>query len=171
MSDYIFYFAYGSNMSSIRLKERISSAKFICVAKLLDHTLKFHKISKKDGSGKCDASYTGKSKDFILGAVYSVHKDQLNDLDRFEGCGSGYKRKLVSVIIESNKTMSAETYIATKIDKLLRPFDWYKEHVLRGAQAIGLSPEYISMINEVSADPDPNVERRMSELSIYENKS
>jgi gamma-glutamylcyclotransferase len=168
MSDYIFYFAYGSNMSLKRIKARIDSAEFLYKAKLFHHTLKFHKISKKDGSGKCDAAFTGNRKDFVFGAVFSINTTQLKDLDTFEGCGSGYCRKTVCVITDSNEILKVETYIATSINNLLYPFDWYKEHVIRGAESIGLPSEYISKIEVVHAQIDPNLERKTKELSIYQ---
>lgn len=167
MNNYIFYFAYGSNMSIERLKSRINSAKFVCVAQLYAHKLEFHKISKKDGSGKCDAFYTGNFNDIVFGAVYSISMNQLKDLDKFEGCGSGYKRKTVLVNLGSDEILNVETYIATSIDSLLRPLDWYKEHVLRGAQSIALPNEYISMINAVEAKVETDDNKRISELSIY----
>ena len=53
----ILYFAYGSNMSSRRLKNRVESANVISTGILEKYKLKFHKISE-DGSGKCDAFFT-----------------------------------------------------------------------------------------------------------------
>lgn len=50
----ILYFAYGSNMSSARLRARVPSCRPIGIAFLPGHELRFHKRSK-DGSGKCDA--------------------------------------------------------------------------------------------------------------------
>lgn len=166
MSDFIYYFAYGSNMSFERIKKRINSIKFVCTAKLEKHELRFHK-SSKDRSGKCDAAHTGDSKDFVLGAIYSISRDQLNDLDKFEGCGNGYTRKTVSVNTLSDQSLEVETYIATNINSQLRPFDWYKEHVIRGAKSIGLPLEYISVISQIEADIDENTKRRANELSIY----
>ena len=89
MNDRTLYFAYGSNMAIERLRARVPSVELICVAALVGHTLKFHKPSKKDGSGKCDAAYTGNSEDNVLGALYSIQTNQLPELDRFEGRGHG----------------------------------------------------------------------------------
>jgi gamma-glutamylcyclotransferase len=162
-----FYFAYGSNMAIERLWVRVPSAKLISVATLVAHELKFHKPSKKDGSGKCDAAYTGNSDDRVLGALYSIQTNQLSELDRFEGRGYGYDRKTVSVSSPTGELFRAETYIATNSNPSLRPLDWYKEHVLRGARAIGLSPSYIASIEAVDANIDPDETRRANELSIY----
>lgn len=167
MKDRILYFAYGSNMAAERLRTRVPSAKLVGVAKLIRYTLKFHKPSKKDRSGKCDASFSGNAQDKVLGALYSIQSNDLPALDRAEGCGYGYERRTVSVILASGPSFDAQTYIATEIDGNLRPLDWYKEHVLRGARAIGLPPGYITSLEAVVADIDLNNERRACELAIY----
>ena len=51
------YFAYGSNMLTARLRERMPSCKPLGIAKLPGHALRFHKRSK-DQSGKCNAFAT-----------------------------------------------------------------------------------------------------------------
>src|SRR3989338_7307625 len=167
MNDRTLYFAYGSNMAIERLRARVPSVELICVAALVGHTLKFHKPSKKDGSGKCDAAYTGNSEDNVLGALYSIQTNQLPELDRFEGRGHGYERKTVSVTSPSNKTFSTETYIATNTDPHLRPLDWYKELVGYGGGAVGLPSSYTAIIEAVVADIDADEKRRASELVIY----
>lgn len=167
MNDCCLYFAYGSNMAVERLQSRISSALIIGVAALEYHQLKFHKHSKKDGSGKCDAAYTGNPDDKVFGVLYSVQTSQLPELDKYEGCGYGYKRKNVIVHSESNEPISAETYIATQINSSLCPFDWYKEHVLRGAIVAGLPPDYIAQLQAVISVVDTDEKRRSIELAIY----
>ena len=157
MNDRILYFAYGSNMSIERLSARVPSAELICVAALAGHRLRFHKPSKNDGSGKCDAAHTGSPEDSVFGVLYSIQVNQLAELDRFEGCVYGYERQTVAVHSGSNETFKAETYIATHIDSRLRPLDWYKEHVLRGAKAAGLPSGHIALIESVVADVDSNV--------------
>ncbi len=167
MNDRTLYFAYGSNMSIERMKARAPSAELVAVATLIGHKLKFHKPSKKDGSGKCDAAYTGNAQEKVIGALYSIKSIQLSQLDKDEGRGYGYERQTVSVVSASGELFNAETYIATKFDASLRPWDWYKEHVLRGALAIGLPSSYVASLEAVVADIDPDKERRERELAIY----
>jgi len=166
MIDHIAYFAYGSNMAIERLRSRISSAQKICNATLVGHVLKFHKVSK-DGSGKCDAAYTGNSPDKVIGVLYSIKKEELEELDKYEGCGYGYERKCVIISPTSGEQHKAETYVATRIDPNIRPFDWYKEHVLQGATSNDLPIDYIAMISTVTADIDPDTDRRTRELAVY----
>ena len=167
MSDRTFYFAYGSNMAVERLRARVPSASLLGIAVLAGHALRFDKPGSMDGTAKCDAAYTGNAADSVMGALYSINGGDLPLLDRFEGVGHGYERKIVSVMSASNETVRAETYIATHTGADLRPLDWYKEHVLRGARALQLPLTYIATIEAIVADIDADEERRTRELSIY----
>lgn len=161
----MYYFAYGSNMSSKRLNARVKAIKF-ANGKLLNHKLKFHKISK-DGSGKCDAFETGDSNDFVLGVVYEIYENTLDTLDSFEGKGYGYDRKEVEITLEDMRKITAVTYYATNIDDSLLPYDWYLKHVLFGAKENRLEDNYINFIRGISSKKDKNELREAKELSIY----
>ncbi|MCG3706503.1 gamma-glutamylcyclotransferase [Aliarcobacter butzleri] len=161
----MYYFAYGSNMSSKRLNARIKATKY-ANGKLLKHKLKFHKISK-DGSGKCDAFETGDSNDFVLGVVYEIDKNDLEQLDRFEAKGKGYERKEVEIILEDENTISAITYYATNIGDSFLPYDWYLKHVLFGAEENKLENTYINYIRKIYSKKDTDKSREVRELSIY----
>ncbi|MBU0944596.1 MAG: gamma-glutamylcyclotransferase [Proteobacteria bacterium] len=161
------YFAYGSNMSQDRLKARVSSVRPIGVYMLNGHELKFHKIGR-DGSAKCDASFTGSDKDVIEGVVFEIDPGEVAGLDLTEGVGKGYEKKLVIVTNTQGDTIEAFSYVATTIDDSLQPFTWYKTHVLIGARNAGLSAQYIFRIESLKAIKDLNQERERSELIIYE---
>ena len=162
------YFSYGSNMSSKRLADRVPSAKFIAVATLTKHILKFHKISKKDGSGKCDALETANQNDKIFGVVFDISESEKPELDRKEGLHSGYEEKTVEVnSIDDGESMEVTTYYATNCDPSLKPYHWYKEHVIRGAKENGLPEIYIQSISKVESIADPKPERHEEEMQIY----
>lgn len=161
------YFSYGSNMSIRRLLERVPSAKKVDVGILEKHELKFHKVGKKDGSAKCDASKTGNPEHLLYGVVFHISAVEKHVLDKKEGLGSGYEQKDVEIILNSGSTVEAFTYYATNIDANIKPLDWYKEHVLRGARENALPIEYIRSIEIIEFDEDSDTERRDRELSIY----
>jgi gamma-glutamylcyclotransferase len=163
----IHYFAYGSNMSLERLAARVPSARLVGVATLAGHTLRFHKPGSRDGTAKCDAFATGLPNDVVAGALYSVLASELPQLDAVEGVGFGYERRCVRVRTAEGEGVAAETYLATRTADGLRPLDWYKEHVLRGARSLGLPPAYVAAIEAIAADPDPDRLRRERELAIY----
>lgn len=159
------YYAYGSNMFCKRFKDRISSAKVIGIGILHNHRLAFHKISE-DGSGKCDV--VPSESDTVYGIVFEINKKQKTKLDRLEGLGKGYAEKTVVVeLMESGETICAVTYYATNIDPKLKPYTWYKKHVLTGATEAKLPPDYITDIKNVQTDKDPDKKREAKELRIY----
>ncbi len=161
------YFAYGSNMSIKRLTERVPSAIAECTGILYGHKLAFHKKGRKDGSGKCDAYQTKDPADYVLGVIYRINSGHKDRLDEIEGLGNGYEIMDVRIKTYSNNYMSAFTYYATNIIPDLRPFEWYKHHVVCGARESNLPKEYIDLILSTESVEDPDTERSHDELSIY----
>jgi len=160
------YFSYGSNMSIRRLTERTPSAGFVAVARLPGHELKFHKIGR-DGSGKCDAAMTGDDDNMVIGVVFDFPASEKPILDRYEGLGAGYQEKSVIVVPQTGKALEAVTYYATRIDPLLHPFHWYKQHVVTGATENSLPEHYVARIAAVESIADPMAGRHAEELKIY----
>jgi gamma-glutamylcyclotransferase (GGCT)/AIG2-like uncharacterized protein YtfP len=128
------YFAYGSNMSTPRLRERVPSCEFVTTAKLHGYQLRFHKRSI-DKSSKCNALYTGVDTDIIWGTVFNIAIVDKKALDRAEGLGRGYNEKAVDLITPTGEQLKAMTYCAesTAIAENLAPYTWYKDLVLNGA--------------------------------------
>ncbi len=160
------YFAYGSNMSGRRLRARIGESSFLGKARLQGYQLRFHKIGR-DQSGKCDAYHTGNETDRMFGAVYLIDKDQLRRLDRYEGAGKGYLRQEIGIFDLTGTAFQAFTYIATRIDQGLKPFHWYKFHVMQGALEIQLPEYYVAQINRIDVTQDADLRRTRKELQIY----
>nr|WP_067296135.1 gamma-glutamylcyclotransferase family protein [Marinobacterium profundum] len=161
------YFAYGSNLSERRLRARISSVIKVANGVLDGHQLRFHKVSQRDGSAKCDVFATGVARHFVLGVVFEVSESDRDSLDRYEGLNCGYEARDILVRLEDGSSVSAFTYCATRIDSALLPFDWYREHVLRGAQEHGFAHSYIQQIEVIECVTDPDEARCSRELAIY----
>lgn len=162
----MFYFAYGSNMSSARLKARVGSARVVSVATLSGHALRFHK-SGQDGSAKCDAFATADANDAVIGVLFELDTADKVTLDRYEGLGAGYDDKRVVVRTPDGDMHVAVTYAATQIDPTLTPYEWYVAHVLRGAREHGLPAEYLARIAAVTTRADPDRARNGREVSVY----
>ena len=160
------YFAFGSNMSSKRLGERISSIRFISTARLDKHQLTFNKKSR-DGSGKCDAVYTGDQDDRVFGVLFEIDESELKTLDKVEGVNFGYEQKDVNVTTSTDELQQAIMYSATDTETGLQPYSWYKEHVLQGAREYGLPEIYIQEIESVDTIPDPDIMRSEQEMDLY----
>lgn len=161
------YFAYGSNMSIARLRGRVPSAVPLGRYALKQHDLRFHK-SGSDGSGKCNALYTGNAADVVIGALFEIEADEKPALDAAEGLGQGYNLKRVTVVGVDGAALGALTYIATRIDNSLRPYSWYLNHVLVGAQETALPNEYIERkISSIEPVEDMNDVRNAEQLAIH----
>ena len=161
------YFAYGSNMFTKRIQNRVSSANPITVGYISEHELHWHKVSKKDGSGKCDCFFTGNPDDKVYGVVFEIDTSQKAELDRFEGLGYGYDEKPVTVITDTGE-VNAITYFATNTDASLQPYHCYKKLVLAGAYEHRLPADYIRKLENSPEAIDSNEERARKELSILE---
>lgn len=160
-------FSYGSNMSFRRLNARVASAQFVAVAVLHGHALRFHKVSLKDRSGKCDAAETGDPEDRVIGVVFDISDADKQRLDRIEGLGFGYAQKRAQVVTAAGDQLSVLLYVARHVDPSWKPYHWYKHHVLVGARENHLPAEYIARIEAVDAVTDRNRKRYEREMAIY----
>lgn len=161
--EHVVYFAYGSNMSTARLRERMPSCKPLGIATLPGHALRFHKRSadKWGTSAKCNAFAAG-NENSVIGVLFSFDPAERAELDKAEGVGSGYEHATVTVINDKGRRRKVLTYLATPdyIDDSLKPYGWYKDFVLAGGREHGLPPEYIAAyIQSVEAIEDSNKTR------------
>ena len=142
------YFAYGSNMSTERLRGRTPTARARGIARLPSHRLRWHKLGR-DGSGKCDIE-PAEAHDLVWGVLFDVAWDEKPALDAAEGLGVGYFETEVRVVTGDGERL-ALTYQANpeRIDAALRPRGWYKDHVVRGAREHGLPADYIRELEQV----------------------
>lgn len=164
-ADTILYFAYGSNMSSRRLQARVPSATLVSKASLRGHQLRFHKHSLDDHSAKCDAYRTGEPDHRVLGVLFEFDQSEQAYLDRCEG--EGYKVVRVEVETEDGDFVQALSYLAVLIKPGLKPYPWYKQHVLNGAREHALPAEYIAMIEAEPTQQDNDEARSQHEMALY----
>jgi len=160
------YFAYGSNLHPLRLRERVPSAEVMGPASLPGHGLHFDKRGR-DGSGKCDVRPTTARGECVLGVLYRVAGSDLVRLDRHEDAGRSYERRLVRVRA-FDADVDAITYLAASawIDPALIPWDWYKALVVAGARHHGFAPSYVDRIVSVPSRPDPDAERSAEHAAL-----
>lgn len=154
------YFAYGSNLLLARLRERTPSARRVGRGKVSAHRLCWHKRGLVDGSGKCDALWTGDAADSVWGAVFELSGVDRPTLDAVEGLGQGYRDTQVHV--ETTRgVLTAFAYVATPdaVDDTLAPFGWYRDLVVAGARESGLPNRYVTALASVAAIADPDQAR------------
>ena len=154
----ITYFAYGSNMLTARIEERLGRCARVGTGYLKGRQLVFHKRGR-DGSGKCDAFETGRLADRVFGVLYRLDRGQRLKLDGFEGPGYESREVVVQLTLDA---IEAYTYVAvpSAVERDLVPYSWYKSLVVAGAHAHRLPLPYREMLETFPCMSDPDVERR-----------
>lgn len=168
----LLYFAYGSNMDQKRMNDRECKFKNVQKATLKDFEIVFNKKSLKIPNVTF-ANIIPNSKSVVEGMLYTVEKDKIKFLDKFEGYPRHYDRK--EILVESEgKEIMAWVYIAQK--------EWignghptreYLNFILEGKDF--LSESYYNMLkNTITMKEDPlkesyilNFEEFLNEKAIY----
>jgi len=130
------YFAYGSNMSTTRLLERVPRAIPIGAARLAGFELIFDKPSR-DGSAK--ANIVPVRSGCVWGVLWTIPTHAWPRLDRFE---PDYARVACEPVRGVGETVAGETYVYSGPKTRAAPFRWYVAHLLAGAEEHALPEAY-----------------------------
>lgn len=160
----IFYFAYGSNMCSARLRDRVPSARPLAIGKITGYRLVFHKRSR-DGSSKANAYFTGRESDFVWGVIFALDPSEKAALDHAEGLRYGYDETTVTVASGAGD-VAAVMYYATDIDDRLLPYSWYVRFAVIGAREHSLPAHYVQAIERTAQIEDPDAPRDAENRAI-----
>lgn len=156
-------------MSSLRLKARCPSVRFVSIAILKGFRFAFNKQSK-DGSGKANI-VASQDEDEVWGVIFDISDNEKPELDRWEGLGKGYYEKVIQVLTDKGQRVKVQAYLANKIIEGIQPYDWYQRHCLIGAREFGLPQGYVDMIASSKYSTDLDEERRAKELIMYTDRS
>lgn len=159
----VFYFAFGSNMLSTRLKRRCPGAGFEAVATAPGREVRFDKRSE-DTSGK--ANLVAGDGPAAVGVVYRVPAAELRLLDAVEG--PGYRREdgLPVTCLRTGRSFEAVTYRAREPVPGLQPYDWYLALVLAGLAEHAIDAACVGRLRATPfvIDPQRNRTTRRSAL-------
>ena len=122
------YFAYGVNTNTASFKKRVPSARYLRNATLDGYEFRWQE----------HAAILPKAGSAIQGVLWEVGWAEMQELDR---CEVHYTRKTVQV--ETNRTLSAETYIMNKKKTNETDLDKYVDMVRQGYQEHGLPSEQL----------------------------
>ena len=143
----IYYFGYGSNMSSAMMREWCPNHRLIGKAQLIGWKLAFTRLSQRWGAGVADIVESKNS--VVWGGLYEISESDLNALDKKEGNGKNYQR------IECDTVADGQSYHAFSyvvIDKAVDAIPTsvaYRDTMLQGARELGLPDDYISKITNL----------------------
>lgn len=137
------YFAYASNMNRAQMRSRAGEIFEERVARLDNYELAFNKKVRGGTAGANIRPAPGKS---VEGVAYKINESAFRNLDRFEGAPVHYRRIQVNVQDREGHAIAAQAFIATKVEKGLRPARHYLKTILEGAAEHNLPPDYIESI-------------------------
>lgn len=89
------YFAYGSNLDVKQMVSRCPSAKPLCRA-----TLRFHRLTYRanfSDRGVATVVRNEQRRGAVYGALYQVSKEDMKQMDKYEGYPSTYFRAMMTV--------------------------------------------------------------------------
>ncbi len=166
--DHVHVFAYGSNMSTRRMCDRVPSARAVGTGYVLQRRLAFHKRGV-DGSAKADARFSSRVAHRVWGVVYRLRCIEKPFLDRYETLGMGYDQLQVDVVI-ADSSFVAWMYVARQeaIDSSLLPYSWYLNYIIRGAREHRLPRAYVDALKRTESQMDPDRARHQQNCQVIQ---
>ena len=155
----LLYFAYGSNLHPQWLRSRTPSAEILSTESSPYYYLLFNKHGL-DNSGKCNIVKSDNIDDVVHGVVYQINADEKAVLDEAE---LGYSRERIQIGEYENVLV----YIANEtVSNYSKPYSWYRDIVIAGAQYHNFPESYIEHIRSFTAIVDPDLERENKHRAI-----
>lgn len=148
MAAIAWYFAYASNMNRAQMRSRAGELLEDRPARLENYELVFN---KKVRGGTANANIRPAQGQAVEGVLYKINESAFRTLDRAEGAPEHYRRIEVNVRDTNGQTVAAQAYIASKVEKGLRPASHYLKTILDGAAEHNLPAAYIEKIQAVAA--------------------
>jgi len=143
-----FYYAYGSNMSQLRMEKRGLIPTHKQVAFLDNYEFIINKRSYKNPKIGY-ANVKPKEGSIVEGILYEVEDNELQMLDRFEGAPKHYSREMLNLRLSNGTTIEGVVYIANfgwTSPRQLKTTPEYKNFILEGKDWI--SKNYYDFLNE-----------------------
>jgi gamma-glutamylcyclotransferase len=139
----VWHFAYGSNMNRTQMRSRVGNVLEEHNAHLPNYELRFNKKVRGGTAGANIQPAPGKT---VYGVLYKIEESAFRSLDRYEGVPEHYRRIEVQVTPDGGQPVPAQIYIASKVEKGLRPSAQYLQAILEGAGEHSLPAAYIGEI-------------------------
>ena len=149
----ILYFAYGSNMSAARMKQRLGWEAPRRAASLKDFQLVFDQAGFNDPSWS-PAIIRAEQGGLVEGMVYEVKEKDLKILDGYE---KYYQRLEVKVMAAQEEKLDAVTYLSKKSRGEKPPTQEYLNFLLEGKSF--LSREYFDKLSRIQVIPEDSMKQ------------
>jgi len=164
----LYYFAYGSNMLTARIRNRCPSVVKRTIASASGFTVGFTKHSIVDQSGKAALLRAEPAQPAAIGVVYEISAADLLVLDAEEGPGYERHDDFRVVCLRTGETIASHTYMAKEHRNDLRPYDWYLALVIAGIVEHGIDPGYAAVLRQFRYDVDADAARDCRQTAVEE---
>jgi gamma-glutamylcyclotransferase len=134
-------------MNTAQMRSRAGEVSENRVARLENYELVFN---KKVRGGTAAANIRPAQGSAVIGVLYKINESAYRSLDRFEGAPIHYRRIQVNVVDGNGQAITADAYIATKVEKGLRPASHYLKTILDGAEEHKLPEDYVAKIRKAA---------------------
>src|SRR2546427_2265350 len=110
----VWYFAYGSNMNRAQMRSRTGQILEEQPGRFGNYEMLFNRKSR---GGSATANIRSAPGKIVYGVLYKVPDAAFRSLDRFEGVPEHYRRIEVSVTDSAGRKVTAQVYVATRVEK------------------------------------------------------
>jgi gamma-glutamylcyclotransferase len=141
------YFAYASNMNGEQFRTRAGEVAEEKNGKLENYEIVFNRRARGGSATANIRQAPGKA---VYGVLYRIAETAFRTLDRFQGAPEHYRRIEVSVTDSAGNRVPAQVFIATKVDKGLRPAPHYLQAILQGAEEHQLPADYVAELKKAA---------------------
>jgi gamma-glutamylcyclotransferase (GGCT)/AIG2-like uncharacterized protein YtfP len=147
MPSLVWYFAYAGDMSRVQMHSRAGEIAEEKNGKLENYEIVFN---KKARGGSATANIRPASGKAVHGVLFRIPESGLKALERLQGVPQHYRRIEVTVTDSEGNRMPAQAFIASKVDKGLRPAGHYVQAILQGADEHQLPADYIAELKKTA---------------------
>jgi gamma-glutamylcyclotransferase (GGCT)/AIG2-like uncharacterized protein YtfP len=137
----MYYYAYGSNLSSKYVRKICPSATLIMKAKLLIFSVEFRHYSEDRQGGI--SSIVEAPGQMVHGVILEIPESEIEELDIVESVPEGlYRRDIYSALGHDGEWYHADLYRTVKPAGPYAPAKEHLDDMIGGAQEHGLDAEY-----------------------------
>lgn len=141
----MYYFAYGSNLSTRFIRDYTPSATFVMRAELPNYRVEFRHHSENLQGGI--SSIVETPGELVKGVIYEVLEAELEALDILESVPEGiYRRDTYILMGEDGEWQRGDLYRVSNPTGPYTPSSSYVDFMIEGAREHGLDADYVEQL-------------------------
>ena len=143
----IYYFAYGSNLDALQMRERCPDCRLVVAGRLSGYRLGFTRHSSGWNCGVADILPSDGRE--VWGLVYELLPGDLDLLDQYEGCPHAYSRFETTITANGRSLPLVWVYSVREKRNFVPPSQAYLAILKRAAREHGFPDSYLRELEEI----------------------